>query len=252
MSDRPRVIVRSDAWAELRRFTPARIALGRAGASLPTAEVLRFGLAHAQARDAVHAALDADALERELLGMGHSVLRVRSAALDRATYLVRPDLGRRLCEASAASLAARTSAASGLLWVAADGLSATAVERHLPPLLREVEALDPAWRGAPAVIATQGRVALGDEVGERLGAEIVVVAIGERPGLSSPDSLGLYVTYAPRRGRTDAERNCISNVRPAGLGYRAAANLLEEVVREARRRRLTGVAQVGGRPGLLP
>ena len=241
MSGGRRSIALPDGWSGLRRYTPARIALGRVGPALPTAEVLRFGLAHARARDAVHAELDAATLEAILSGAGHPVDRVHSAAPDRRTYLARPDLGRRLDGPSAAALSAPPSPPEVLV-VAADGLSAVAVERHLPPLLEALGAFGPRWRGVPVVVALEARVALGDEIGERLGARLAVVAIGERPGLSSPDSLGLYLTHSPRRGRTDAERNCISNVRPEGQGYAEAALRLDWLAREALRRGLTGVA----------
>lgn len=234
----------SDPWARLARLTPARIGLGRAGAALPTAEVLRFALDHARARDAVHAALDTDALEAALAALGHDVLHAESAARDRPTYLRRPDLGRRLSDPSRARLAARDRASVDLAILVADGLSAAAVQAHAAPLLA---ALAPGiaragWSLAPVVVARQGRVALGDEVGELLRARMVVVLLGERPGLSSPDSLGVYLTHVPRPGRSDAERNCISNIRPAGLSYELAAFKLAWLVAEALRLGLTGVA----------
>lgn len=230
-----------DPWAELRRYTPARIALGRAGPAWPTREVLAFGLAHARARDAVHQPLDADALETRLRSAGYAPLRVHSAAPDRATYLARPDLGRRLDVASLARLES-VRGNHELVVAVQDGLSAQAAQRHVPGLLHALNEISPTrWNSLPVVIALQGRVALGDEIGERLGARIVVVMIGERPGLSSPDSLGLYLTHAPRVGRSDSERNCISNVRPEGLGYAAAARRLDWLVAESLRRGLTGV-----------
>jgi ethanolamine ammonia-lyase small subunit len=231
-----------DPWSALRRFTPARVALGRSGPALPTAEVLAFGLAHARARDAVHHPLDAGRLEAELRAAGHEPVRVRSAAPDRVAYLTRPDLGRRLDDRSAAALAGRGSGPVAIALVVADGLSALAVERHAPPLLAGLRALAPGrWGGLPVAVALQARVALGDEIGERLGARLSVVLIGERPGLSSPDSLGIYLTHGPRVGRTDAERNCISNVRPDGLPCAAAAFRLDWLAGEALRRGLTGV-----------
>ena len=234
----------SDPWARLARLTPARIGLGRAGAALPTREVLRFALDHARARDAVHAPLDVEALAADLAALGHDVLRVESAAPDRPTYLRRPDLGRRLSEPSRAALAARDKPPTDLAVLIADGLSAAAAQTHAAPLLA---ALAPwiaqaGWTLAPVVVARQGRVALGDEVGAMLRARIAVVLLGERPGLSSPDSLGVYLTHAPRPGRTDAERNCISNVRPAGLSYERAAFKLAWHLAEALRLGLTGVA----------
>jgi ethanolamine ammonia-lyase small subunit len=230
-------------WARLGRLTPARIGLGRAGAALPTREVLRFALDHARARDAVQAALDAEAVEASLAALGLGALHVESAAPDRATYLRRPDLGRRLSVTSRAFLAARDHRAVDLAIVVADGLSAAAAQAHAAPVLA---ALAPwiaraGWTVAPAVVARQGRVALGDEVGELLRARLVVVMLGERPALSSPDSLGIYLTHGPRPGRTDAERNCISNIRPVGLGHELAAFKLAWLVTEALRLGLTGV-----------
>lgn len=234
--------VTANPWAHLRSHTPARIALGRAGPSLPTREVLAFGVAHARARDAVHLALDVDALEAQLRTQGHTTVRVHSAAPDRATYLARPDLGRRL-EGTSADRLASAGESPDIAVAIEDGLSAVAVQRHAVPLLGALRAIAPQrWAAVPVVIALQGRVALGDEIGERLGAGLVVVMIGERPGLSSPDSLGIYVTHAPRTGRTDAERNCISNIRPEGLAYPDAAARLDWLVAEALHRGLTGVA----------
>jgi len=230
-------------WSDWRDATPARIALGRAGAGMPTDEVLRFGWAHAMARDAIHAALDADALAATLGAAGWKVTQARSEAPDRATYLRRPDLGRRLRTDDAERLRALAGASSkDVCIVIGDGLSSLAVERHAAPLLQALRVhLPPTLTTTPLVIATQARVALADDIGESLRAQIVVMLIGERPGLSSPDSLGIYITHAPRRGRHDAERNCISNVRAAGLGYDAAAFRLAWLVREALRRGLTGV-----------
>ena len=225
-----------DPWSALRRHTPARIALGRAGASLPTREVLAFGLAHARARDAVHDALDVDALRSQLAALGYSPQAVASRAADRATYLTRPDLGRRLAENATLTGTAEIAVAIE------DGLSAVAVQRHAAPLLEALIALDESWQRAAVVIATQGRVALGDEIGERLKAKLVAVLIGERPGLSSPDSLGVYLTHAPKVGRSDAERNCISNIRPDGLPYSDAARKLDWLAKAALARGLTGVA----------
>ena len=225
-------------WRDLRRFTPARVALGRAGAGLPTAAHLAFQADHAAARDAVHTALDVDRLLADLAAAGLAAQVVGSACPDRPTYLRRPDLGRRLDPADRAALAA--SPAPGLLFVVCDGLSATAVQRHAAPLLALlVPALAPAGR---IVIARQGRVALGDDIGAALGAAAVAVLIGERPGLSAPDSLGVYLTWAPRPGRTDAERNCLSNVRPEGMPVAEAARKLAWLVAEMHRLRLTGVA----------
>jgi ethanolamine ammonia-lyase small subunit len=236
-----------DPWDDLRAHTQARLALGRAGAALPTAELLRFGLAHAQARDAVHIPLDAAALAAQLQALGCTTRQVHSAAPDRATYLLRPDLGRRLCDADAQALRAlgdqrNHSAPVDLLLVVADGLSSLAVARQAPPLIDAIRRQAPAgWQLGPVVIAQQARVALGDEVGALLGARLVAVLIGERPGLSSPDSLGIYLTWHPQVGRHDAQRNCISNVRPEGLPPAAAAARLWWLCQEARQLGLTGV-----------
>lgn len=240
----------ADPPAGLRRFTIARVALGRAGNALPTAAHLDFVEAHAMARDAVHAVLDVAALAEALRALGLDPVVVASRAPERHTYLVRPDLGRALDDVSIARLARCD---PPLALVIADGLSATAVQRHAAPFL--AEALPRLARigvaAGPAVIALQGRVALGDAIGAALGAEAVAVLIGERPGLSAPDSLGLYLTWNPRPGRTDAERNCISNIRPAGQPYAQAAETLAWLAGEMRRRRLTGVALKDERPAAL-
>ena len=232
--------VTPDPWTALRRHTPARIALGRSGSSLPTAEVLALALAHAQARDAVHTAFDAESVAAAIEVLGLATTIVDSAAPDRASYLRRPDLGRTLSAAGGAALARGS---CDLAIVIADGLSSTAVHAHAAPL---VEALLPAvreagWRLGPVVVARQARVALGDAVGELLGARLVILLVGERPGLSSPDSLGAYITFDPRVGRTDAMRNCVSNIRAEGLSYAAAAFKLAWHAREALRLELTGV-----------
>jgi ethanolamine ammonia-lyase small subunit len=231
-----------DPWSTLRGFTSARIALGRAGASLPTAEWLRFAQAHALARDAVHEALDAGHLLEGLRAAAFETERVDSAAPDRATYLRRPDLGRRLSPASAARLRSETK--PGLAVVLADGLSARATQTHALPLLLALRPRLEAQGQAigTVAVATQARVALGDDVGQRLNAAAVLVLIGERPGLSSPDSLGAYLTWAPRVGRSDAERNCVSNIRPEGLSVEAAAHKIAWLLHAARALGATGVA----------
>jgi ethanolamine ammonia-lyase small subunit len=235
-----------DPWRQLRAFTPARIALGRAGGSLPTRAHLSFQLDHARARDAVHDALDPAAVTQALLQTGSDSVIVRSAARDRLCFLQRPDLGRRL-DVDSRRLLEQTLAPSDsfdVAFVVADGLSARAIHRHAVPLLSQLcpRLLSEGWRLAPVAVAEQGRVALGDEIGALMGAAMVIMLIGERPGLSSPDSLGAYLTWQPRIGRTDAERNCISNIRPEGLTYETAANRLHYLMREARRRRVSGVA----------
>ncbi len=237
----------ADPWTALRRHTPARIALGRSGTSLPTAELLRFAAAHAQARDAVHAPLDVAALRADLHADGWPTVEVHSRAPDRAAYLRRPDWGRRLDDAGAAALDALAEAhgrpGPDLAIVVGDGLSAVATQRHAPALLRALRAaLGDAFAIAPIVVATQARVALADDVGERLGARLALIVLGERPGLSSPDSLGAYLTFEPRSCRTDAERNCVSNIRPEGLPVQLAAARIAWLAREALRRRVSGVA----------
>jgi ethanolamine ammonia-lyase small subunit len=234
--------VAPDPWHALRGFTRARIALGRTGHGLPTDALLAFELAHAQARDAVHHPLDVDALRSALRAEGFSTLDAHSAAPDRAHYLRRPDLGRRLADESRGTLAQAHGQGAELTFVVADGLSAFAAARHAVPLLIAARTKLEGWRIGPVVVARQARVALGDEIGALLGATFVAVLIGERPGLSSPDSLGIYLTYGPRVGRSDAERNCISNVRPEGLGYAEAAHKLQYLLTQARRLALTGVA----------
>ena len=250
-----------DPWQALRQFTAARIALGHSGVSQLTGAQLDFQLAHARARDAVHEALDsaglAGALAQAWPGAAAPLL-LHSAAQDRNVYLQRPDLGRRLDAPSRTLLAARDRAGAGpfdLAIVVADGLSALGINQHAAPLLRALHArlTTETWTLAPLAIVEQGRVAVGDEVGELLGAKMVVVLIGERPGLSSPDSMGLYLTWAPRVGLTDERRNCISNVRPAGLGFEEAAAKLHYLMGEARQRQLTGIGlkdETGGAPAL--
>ena len=247
-----------DSWHRLAGITPARIALGRAGTGLPTREVLRFALAHAQARDAVHLPFDSARMAAEVAALGFETLEVTSAAPARDAYLRRPDLGRRLSDESRARLEAQAGAPVDLALVVADGLSSTAIHAQAVPFLSAFKAriAEAGWSVGPVSIASQARVALGDEVGERLNASACVVMIGERPGLSSPDSLGLYLTFAPRAGRSDAERNCISNVRGEGLSHEHAAFKLAWLLKEALARRITGVTLkdesdlllVGGRP----
>jgi ethanolamine ammonia-lyase small subunit len=233
------------AWAALKEFTRARIALGRTGVSLPTSELLEFRLAHARARDAVHETLDAEKLRQELVRMGFDPLAVSSRAENREHYLLRPDLGRRLSDIGIRTLeeSVRRSRVSPLAiaFVVADGLSARAVQTHALPTLKALQTLGPLLETSRVILATQARVALGDEIGEVLGAEIVVVLIGERPGLSAPDSMGIYMTWHPRVGRNDSERNCISNIRPEGLSYAGAAQKLAWLITQARVVCKTGV-----------
>ncbi|MGH9605925.1 MAG: ethanolamine ammonia-lyase subunit EutC [Terracidiphilus sp.] len=256
MSDLARPPAHNPA-AQLRALTPARVGLGRTGVSLETRDLLDFELAHAQARDAVHARLESASVASALGRLwGREVLCLRSAAPDRATYLQRPDLGRRLDEQSCDLLAERRPQDKiGLAIIAADGLSALAVERHAAPLLAEllplvIDWLPDGWRLAPLCVVEQARVAIGDQIGAAMDAQAAVILIGERPGLSSPDSLGAYITWEPRPGRTDAERNCVSNIRAEGLSYALAAAQIAAILTEARRCRLTGVAlKTGAIPG---
>src|SRR5579863_5681784 len=223
----------------LRDYTSARVELGRAGSSLPTRALLEFQLAHAKARDAVHLPLAVNSLVLELKQRGIDSVSLSSAARNRDEYLKRPDLGRRLSDDSRERLASLRSEYDAA-FVIADGLSALAVHRHAVPLLGLLLG-DLDWRIGPVAIVEQGRVAIGDEIGELLGARMAVVLIGERPGLSSPDSLGAYLTWQPRPGRTDAERNCVSNIRAEGLSIAAASHKLRFLMNESRRLKLSGV-----------
>lgn len=227
----------ADLWAPLRRATPARIGLARAGDALALRHVLELQAGHAKARDAVHVPLDVDVIASQLAG--RATIRVRSQAADRSTYLRRPDLGRKLDTESRAALAPGS---WDVVFVIADGLSSAAVARNAVPLLDATLARLDGWSVAPIVLATQARVALADEIGERLGAVLSVILIGERPGLSADDSLGAYITFGPRPGRRDSERNCLSNIRAGGLPPEVAAARLVWLLNAARRRGLTGVA----------
>ncbi len=243
MNPPPASDLSASPWAALQAHTPARIGLGRSGASVTTPVHLAFQLAHAQARDAVHRPLDDAALQGQIAALGLPTLLLQSAATDRAMYLKRPDLGRQLSAASSAYLAQMAPFAGvDLAVVVADGLSAWAVQQHAAPFIALLrEALGAAWRWGPVAVVRQARVAVGDPIGHALGAAVVAVLIGERPGLSSPDSMGVYITWAPRPGCTDAQRNCVSNVRPEGLALPVAAQRVAWLLREARARQLTGV-----------
>lgn len=237
------VLAPSAEMARLRRYTPARIALGRAGTGQPTAASLAFALDHARARDAVHAALDTGALEEVLEAGGWRPLRLASAAPDRETYLRRPDLGRRLDPASLARLTAAKPEGCDVAVVVADGLSALAVACQAPPLLAALRPMIAAQgrRFGRLCLVAQGRVAIGDEIGEAQGAGLALVLIGERPGLSAADSLGAYLTWQPRTGTMDSARHCISNIRRAGLPPEAAAAQIAELVALAFRHAATGL-----------
>ena len=234
--------VLADPWRRLAVYTPARVGLGRAGTGLPTREVLSFALAHAQARDAVHFPLDVQALATAITNLDLHCVVVDSAATSRDLYLRRPDLGRRLAPQSRAALSSPATPIDVAL-VVTDGLSSAAVHAHVMPFIVAFRpyAKGAGWQLSPVIIAREGRVALGDEIGEILKARVVLMLIGERPGLSSPDSLGLYLTFAPRVGRTDAERNCISNIRSGGLLPTHAAAKAAWLAGESLRRRLSGV-----------
>jgi ethanolamine ammonia-lyase small subunit len=229
--------------ASLRAATPARIFLPRSGLALTTNSNLEFQLAHAEARDAVNESMDVDALVDGLRSRNVKFVSLHSAAQDRRAYLLRPDLGRRLDDASRARLEP-IAGDYDIAFVVADGLSARAIAAHALRMLDEaLQAFNREfWKVAPIVIVEQARVAIGDEIGEILRAKLVAILVGERPGLSSPDSLGIYITFAPRIGRTDAERNCLSNIRSQGTSYADATAKLLYLCREARRRRLTGVS----------
>lgn len=232
-----------DPWSPLRAHTSARIAIGRVGASLPTREVLSFALSHAKARDAVHARLDRAALASEIKALGLDTIEVESCAHGRAVYLARPDLGRQLHPTSRARLTALAVAQPcDVLVIVGDGLSATAVAQNAVPV---ISALLPLLKRqshglGPVVLAEGTRVALGDEIGQLLGARLVLLLIGERPGLSAADSMSAYLTFAPRPGRTDAERNCVSNIRPGGLAPEPAAASLAWLVSMALKTGATG------------
>lgn len=243
MSELARDAFKPELAARLRELTPARVALGRTGVSIALRDMLDFQRAHAQARDAVHARLETSCLAEVLEGIAdRKVFRLCSAAADRATYLQRPDLGRILDSTSRELLARHAQTGPfDLAFIVADGLSALAVERHAAPLLAALLPQLAGLRIAPLALVELGRVAIGDEIGEALGAQIAVILLGERPGLSAPDSLGAYITWEPRPGRTDAERNCISNIRNGGLTYAQAAAELRDILNAARQRRLTGV-----------
>ena len=234
----------NDPWSPLRRFTQARIGLGRAGHALPTGALLDFQLAHAQARDAVHLPWDIEAYAAEVQKLGAECLILETPVADRSEYLRRPDLGRRLANASRAQLASLSGGACDIALAVTNGLSSTAVERHGLALLAAILARYQArgLRVGPVCAVANGRVALSDEIGAALKARVAVIIVGERPGLSAADSLGIYLTYAPGPDNTDAERNCLSNIRPPeGLDYGAAADKLAYLTGEALRRGLSGV-----------
>ena len=245
-SIRPSPASPTDPWANLRTFTAARIALGRAGTSVPLVESLSFKLAHANARDAVYSTLAKEKLRSDLEPFGLSVLELNSQARTRPEYLQRPDQGRKLAESSRKMLYDHQAglSPSDVALILADGLSATAINDHAAPLLELLvpQLRDRGLRLAPLCVVEGGRVAISDEIGSLLWTRLAVILIGERPGLSSPNSLGVYLTYDPQPGRTDEARNCVSNVRPEGLTYQMAAEKVLYLVNESLRRGLSGVA----------
>ena len=243
MTTPPEKVEGGALWTDLRKLTAARIGLKRSGASLATQPLLEFQLAHARARDAVHAQLDDARLAADLAPLGLEVLRIASEAVDKAAYLMRPDLGRQLAP-GAADILAPHAGTYDIGFVISDGLSALAVQSHAAPLLSEVvRALTKrSWRVAPLVIVRHGRVAIGDAIATALGAACAVVLIGERPGLSAPDSMGAYLTWRPTAQTTDADRNCISNIRPAGIAYADASFKLTHLLAAMRERQMSGVS----------
>ena len=243
MTSRTGSAVTPNPWRQLSEHTDARIGLGRAGGSLPTAPHLAFQLAHAQARDAVHLPLDTEEMMSALESRFESVVRLHSRAFDRGEYLRRPDLGRQLDEESLEQLSAMNIEQCDLSITVVDGLSSRAIHEHAATLLDHLipEFESRGWSVGPVALVEQGRVAIGDPVGEAIGARMGLVLIGERPGLSSPDSLGVYFTWKPQNGRRDSERNCISNIRPRGQSFDAAAKLILYLLDEASRREVSGV-----------
>ncbi|MBU1822762.1 MAG: ethanolamine ammonia-lyase subunit EutC [Bacteroidetes bacterium] len=246
-------LIHTDDWEHLRQHTPARLALGRAGHSLPTRQLLAFNMDHARARDAVHSGLDMPKVKSELATFGLPVLHLRSQAADRREYLLRPDYGRQLHETSRKQLDEGQYPPTDLCIVVADGLSAHAVNHHavevikaLLPILKEKH-----WQLAPLCLVEQGRVAIADEIGEKLKARMILILLGERPGLSSPHSLGAYLTYGPRVGLTDESRNCVSNIRPDGLTYERAAEKIMYLLQEMKTLGLSGVGLKDDSAGYL-
>ncbi len=231
----------SDPWKHLKSFTDARIALGRAGGSLPTDQMLRFRRDHALAKDAVWAELDLESLVSQLMTLSLDTIPLRSQAADRSAYIKRPDRGRKLHPDSVADLKKPGKKGFDISITIADGLSALAIEKHALPFLEHFLHLMKGYELAPVTIVKQGRVAVSDQIGELLGSKVSIILIGERPGLSSPDSMGIYLTYNPKEGNTDERRNCISNIRKEGLSYPFAAQKLSFLVSESVRMKLSGV-----------
>jgi ethanolamine ammonia-lyase small subunit len=235
----------TDSWIALRRFTQARIALGRVGHAVPTHVMLDFQLAHARARDAVHYSWAIDAFAEQVRGLGEEVMILNTPVVSRDEYLRRPEFGRVLTDESRTRLRNVTDGDVDVALIVTNGLSSTAVERHGISLLQAIvnSYQTRQFRIAPVFLVANGRVALSDAIGSVIAAKAAVIVVGERPGLSAADSLGIYLTYAPKPENTDAQRNCISNIRPPeGLGYEAAAAKLLYLTTEAMRRGTSGVA----------
>ena len=236
--------VQPDGWSELRRLTTARVGLGRSGASLPTEHWLQFKLDHAMARDAVHTSVDWQVLEHDVTALGVRTVRITTGVTSRENYLSRPDLGRTLSDTSRRDLTTLRAERMDLVILLCDGLSALALQSHAAPLLAALlpELARDGWKVGPVVLAEQARVGLQDEVGEALDSAMALTLIGERPGLGSPDSLGAYFVLNPRPGNTDANRNCVSNIRPEGLPPEEAAQTIRYLLNQARQRQISGVA----------
>jgi len=245
MKDIKPIVIIENPWERLKQYTQARIAIGRCGSSIPTDEMLQFKLAHAKAIDAVHLPLDKETIAQEIeKNFGIPVLRLHSAAKDRSEYLRRPDLGRILSDESIATIQKTPIAKSyDVAIVIADGLSSTAIDRNIKPFLNQFIPMlqKKNFSIAPLSMVEQGRVAVADSIAELLNAKLTVILIGERPGLKSPDSLGIYMTYNPKKGTTDERRNCISNVRQGGLSYPVACAKLFYLIEESFKRQLSGV-----------
>ncbi|MCE7056376.1 ethanolamine ammonia-lyase subunit EutC [Algoriphagus sp. AGSA1] len=231
----------SNPWEKLKDFTDARIALGRTGGSLKTQELLQFRKDHALAKDAVWASLDTNSLESAIQDLKLPSITLTSQAENRETYIKRPDLGRKLSKESITLIKSSKSEATAISIILADGLSANAIPLHAIPFLQEFLPRINRHSLAPISIVKQGRVAISDEIGELFSSKISIILIGERPGLSSPYSMGIYLTYNPKAGNTDEKRNCISNIRTGGLPYAYAAEKLAFLCSEALRLKLSGV-----------
>ncbi|WP_158997914.1 ethanolamine ammonia-lyase subunit EutC [Pigmentibacter ruber] len=238
------IIIKKDSWQHLKNHTPARIALGRVGQSIPTQEILNFGLSHALAKDAIYTELNINFISEQLNEKGVSSLVLKSMAESKKDYLMNPNLGRRLNDKSKKLLQEQPWHENSIALIFADGLSATAVHNHAIPLFLELNFLlkdDSRFNLSPVLLAKHARVALSDEVGEKLNCIASLIFIGERPGLSSPDSLGVYITWNPKIGRLESERNCISNIRHEGLSYKLAAYKIFWILQKAKELNATGV-----------